>query len=542
MTEKHFQHSRIQISSSKSELTLTASSSFTLALPAMATPPSTATDVSLLSENGEIWICKANPCRIEVVATVAETISDKVSVRDCLTSITGCPIWSELGINLRQEADQLCDTDRLLSPRVSFIVNHPDLSSQILVPPNVPCLRFQKLLCIFKLTTRTPTTAIRAPLARKRVETRYNFRDGTARNLCLHPASAYRGSGEKGENLREPVLDGEVRTLILAAMHKIFGVKRKIQGVRIKGYLMNPCLVDIAPAVWNIRYLQYLSSQTEFLNPITSSLATLVDAQSPTIRRKVRQLQDQDLDDTIRDGSTERIRVCASIQRRLWRLLQTGLFVEAVCKVRNRGKVVTEFEGREEDMTCLGTTEARSDYHESQPAFFPGRDASKPSNIKANSPRPIDAEGLHSTDEIIEHVDLSLLDCIVCPELSNEAAENNDGLSLAIFHEEDDYDYVFTVVPLEEELDTELEIGNRIIHTDDHDKLIVRGLQNQPWATLHNHWTDQAVSTSDSQSSMTLGKPGMSCEWPGRLHLRTLEEVVTRAVLTYTTECLRQSD
>jgi hypothetical protein len=48
----------------------------------------------------------------------------------------------------------------------------------------------------------------------------------------------------------------DILLLIKVALHKLLGVKRRIGGVRILKASTSPSLIDIAPAVWNLRYLR----------------------------------------------------------------------------------------------------------------------------------------------------------------------------------------------------------------------------------------------------------------------------------------------
>lgn len=76
----------------------------------------------------------------------------------------------------------------------------------------------------------------------------------------ITPPSTQDGSIPEAQDYR-----GDVSLLVKAALNKLLGVKKITPGVRVARDLAGPSLIDIAPAVWNIRYLQAcrtLSCQT----------------------------------------------------------------------------------------------------------------------------------------------------------------------------------------------------------------------------------------------------------------------------------------
>lgn len=92
MTDKHFEHGKLQVSCRNSRLALSLSSSFTMALPPLSTEPVTAADISQLSRTGQLWIAKANHCRLEVISSVEGEDLDGNAIRACINSIADCPV------------------------------------------------------------------------------------------------------------------------------------------------------------------------------------------------------------------------------------------------------------------------------------------------------------------------------------------------------------------------------------------------------------------------------------------------------------------
>jgi hypothetical protein len=48
----------------------------------------------------------------------------------------------------------------------------------------------------------------------------------------------------------------DIPVLVSAALYRLIGVKKAMQGVRTTKNITSVPLIDIAPAVWNLRYLQ----------------------------------------------------------------------------------------------------------------------------------------------------------------------------------------------------------------------------------------------------------------------------------------------
>lgn len=92
MTDRHFEHGELQLACRNSQLSLSLSSSFTLALPPLDTEPVTADDISHLSRTGQLWIAKANPCRLVVVSSIEGLDLDERALRSCIDSIIDCPV------------------------------------------------------------------------------------------------------------------------------------------------------------------------------------------------------------------------------------------------------------------------------------------------------------------------------------------------------------------------------------------------------------------------------------------------------------------
>lgn len=74
----------------------------------------------------------------------------------------------------------------------------------------------------------------------------------------IGPASqdASRPEHTKNSAIGPEELRRDLELLLRAALIKMLGLKMTTSGVRVVGDLTGPSLIDIAPAVFNIRYLQ----------------------------------------------------------------------------------------------------------------------------------------------------------------------------------------------------------------------------------------------------------------------------------------------
>lgn len=197
-----------------------------------------------------------------------------------------------------------------------MVINYDDPSWKSLLPEDSPCAMFKKLSCIFKIRTRTLKKDAEALRKRPRQRTCYNLRnnvtssrtesasqpgvsrctaewsDATQRSciccdwkpsvLSLGPYLEYanpalENQARGGTTQEVPwfptppwlVSDGiqdtgdrgaEISSLVSLALHRLIGIRKTIPGIRTKWDLTAPSLVDIAPAVWNLRHLQVPTS------------------------------------------------------------------------------------------------------------------------------------------------------------------------------------------------------------------------------------------------------------------------------------------
>ncbi|KAK4111253.1 hypothetical protein N656DRAFT_712159 [Canariomyces notabilis] len=114
--------------------------------------------------------------------------------------------------------------------------------------------------------------------------------------------------------------------LLDSALRKLIGIRRISAGVRIVKSTQAHSLIDIAPAVWDLQYLQTMAVHAQVIPTIAVGLARLKNARSDSLRQKL------DLISTSRpvsSGNNAQVHIEApttdEITNRLWSLCQTGI-------------------------------------------------------------------------------------------------------------------------------------------------------------------------------------------------------------------------
>ncbi|KAM7200944.1 hypothetical protein V8F33_003610 [Rhypophila sp. PSN 637] len=310
-------------------------------------------------------------------------INDTTLSRIC-SSIAEFQVWQDIGLHLRDRHSEDSDSDSDITTTweeknsrshssSSYFLQHPDLSSEIHAPPSVPCARFHGLTCQITLRFRnaghtTATTNSGQRSERLAHDHKYNLRRkahptsmagdelahvenlDTAAVLGNHPFSAPGESRihEREESLAnggeiQGFLDGRtvperaqsdsspmdiaqgIEELLDAALRRLIGVgKGGLKEIKVVRQLGQPSLIAIAPAVWNLRYLQSVTAHAQMIPSLASSIARLGNSRSASLREKVGRLtgQQQPAQDDIVDEVTQR----------LWRLCQTRIRARPVLR------------------------------------------------------------------------------------------------------------------------------------------------------------------------------------------------------------------
>ena len=302
---------RIKVAGKTPNLTLSLSSSLTIALPRSWSEVPTAEELCHASSTGNIWISKAGSCQIDILSLVNNQVPDATSLDpSIMTAIAGflpeCTVspcvmawipltfqvWKYTGLELRTNHAPHDGSDQNHA-QASYFLHHPDLSSEMIAPPTIPWARFQGLTCTVSYDFRSPNSkangkaqSVEQPpfnsldLAQHAEEERpshaYGLRSNPKRsrkatvaqeetnNVALDLSSTSHSQSEPSHDDHEredtellvSEAIGEMACLLDFAFRKLVGVKGASPGMRTIKSMRSPTLINIAPAVWDLQYLQ----------------------------------------------------------------------------------------------------------------------------------------------------------------------------------------------------------------------------------------------------------------------------------------------
>jgi len=201
------------------------------------------------------------------------------------TSHLAGQVWEDIGLQLRENYLSPPSPSRAAQadghvPRRSYFLHHPDLSSGMVAPEHVPVAQFQGLRMEVKLHNND---------ANARGDLKRFSGKGSARSVFLAPEETLGRKTSHSYTLRrnprltvkalaaqedETTIDSHVNgshvpskssqnsadtglsCLLDTALRILIGVRVSSRLVKVVGPSSCPSLVDIAPAVWNLRHLQ----------------------------------------------------------------------------------------------------------------------------------------------------------------------------------------------------------------------------------------------------------------------------------------------
>ncbi|KAK4180331.1 hypothetical protein QBC36DRAFT_356274 [Triangularia setosa] len=328
----------IEVTTPHSDLSAVLTCSCMLSLPDIWDHVPNAIELSEASSKGTIWVAKAGGgCQLDFSTLLNETSLDST----CLDSDTkvaishlaaGCGIWQELGLDLRLKHAHQPGLDRN-DPEAKYFLHHPDLSSSLIAPPELPVASFQGL----------------------KAEIHYRINMTYSKDEQTEAAEANRLALE--DRMEEAL------TLLDIAFQKLIGIKKSIPGVRVTKTINDlPSLIDIAPAVWNLPYLQLMAVHAQMIPSLASSIARLKHSRSFSLRKKVESLMPGYMDSEIRDNEDE---IEGEIRKRLWLRCQTGIRPDPI-KKNNTAQTKLEEASQEEtsqgQLGGLGFVEEKYDH------------------------------------------------------------------------------------------------------------------------------------------------------------------------------------
>ncbi|KAG9257398.1 RasGEF protein [Emericellopsis atlantica] len=279
--------------------------SMTLDLPPEADWIASAVDLKRAVDDKQLWIEKKDASFVNLsVANLWQglTVDDLETLEH---QIKEFELWARLGV-------RLVAVDPLYSAEVCFSLQHPDISSALVAPEGVLAAKLIELHCLLDVSTKFTEHAdlskanvlmngTRARRKRKRTTSSttqhaYTFLDpvdqraieeymGLVEQTWTPPAT------EMQEIPMHNALHGMASFDVVRALETsldvlMIGVQRKHNGYRVmKGESFFE-LASLAPGVFNMSYLKAIAGRVSAMSVISTSLARMVDAESPELRRK----------------------------------------------------------------------------------------------------------------------------------------------------------------------------------------------------------------------------------------------------------------
>ncbi|KAK3315020.1 hypothetical protein B0H66DRAFT_605937 [Apodospora peruviana] len=374
----------ITVRQKHTKLSLTITTSFTIDLPSAVLDPSTAAEISQLSKTGELWVAKAGSCQVDFLTLVNGEHPECAGVDPKVASTVvdlaaDCPIWEDVGLQLKAKHCSGPVTDEQPS-LASYFLHHPDLSSDTIAQSSIPCGRFQGLKCEinfcldnWRTTQYNDESLRRADLMNGTSATTQKHGYGLRKNPtpsrkawdCLSemenmgtdpfsehplpPGTDITREQEEGEFALPSVPEitvTDMAALLDSALRKLIGLKKASPGIRSVCGMSSPALTDIAPAVWNLQYLESMTAHAQLIPSIANRIARLKNARSSSLRQKVERLaslgapKNASTEPDNPDNSDDGVR--SVVSKRLWKLCQTGIKAEPIFKTRSGTGVASQ--------------------------------------------------------------------------------------------------------------------------------------------------------------------------------------------------------
>ncbi|KAK1761403.1 hypothetical protein QBC47DRAFT_428862 [Echria macrotheca] len=326
----------VKVTSTRSAVSLVLSSSFSVTLPPRWSRENTAVELCTASRAGDIWVSKAGVCRIGFLARLPDGLDAGPALK-IVHQASECRVWNDLGLELKSDYSPTAACDAM---RASYFLHHPDLSSSAIVAGEVPVAQFQGLQVEFSIPvrsgisgpsdqTRPELNASGTPASRAHTYSlRCNPRP-TKRFLDALDASI---PIDPGPNL--DTSEHDLVCLLDAGLRRLIGVRGGTPGVRTSRGKAFPSLVDIAPAVWNLPYLQSMAVHAQVIPVLARGMSRLAHARSATLREKVARLGMESANRYEPCGVGDDIQNEA--RKRLWLLCQTRIRASPMQKAGNR--------------------------------------------------------------------------------------------------------------------------------------------------------------------------------------------------------------
>ncbi|KAG6011775.1 hypothetical protein E4U54_007913 [Claviceps lovelessii] len=304
------------IKSKSQDIILTSTGELDLHLPRSCGVIGTVTELEQLAEKAKLWIAKQGLCHFMIDFSVnGISVSDADTLHYLEAVIARCDIWKRLELGLVPVTEPRGERTN----RVAYSIQHSDLSSALAPPDTASVAVFRSVLySIDLLTSQGGATGIwksegtqRRPHFKKTElcndeNEEYNklasadrkavddFLENMQTNVESYSPSSLPNKRRRLENRRkDDAFSAHVNVLLSTWLECVVlgrRGRRCSNAVALTQSTAAAPLSQLAPGVFNVPYLKNISAKREFISPISTSLARMSNAESPSLRKKVQRL------------------------------------------------------------------------------------------------------------------------------------------------------------------------------------------------------------------------------------------------------------
>ncbi|KAL6892289.1 hypothetical protein GGI43DRAFT_190506 [Trichoderma evansii] len=274
---------KLHLSDNGQQLELSLEGSLQLQFPDGVKLPQTSTELLKSVAEEHLWIARTGSCYFHVIVSIqGECVTAIDQTAELTEWIQCCEVWTKAGIRLQ---DRERGIDEPLG-KMSFSIQHPDLSSTLVAPKDASTADFQSVICYIDITPAKP------PLKRKRTKTTEASSDiflNGQRVIEFFPPNTHKETqklSQSGKILRtEPIK--QLRQILDVVLELIvLGSRKQYKGITTNKYTRAECLTQLAPAVFSMQYLKTIYDRVSLSPTIATSLARMKNAESPSLRYK----------------------------------------------------------------------------------------------------------------------------------------------------------------------------------------------------------------------------------------------------------------
>ncbi|KAL7969787.1 hypothetical protein HDV63DRAFT_43864 [Trichoderma sp. SZMC 28014] len=329
---------KIHLSDNGQHLDLSLEGSMKLQFPNSVKLPQTSTDLLKLVREEHLWIARTGSCHFHVIVSIqGERVTARDLVAELIEWIQYCEVWTKAGIRLQSRERGVNEP----LGKMTFSLQHPDLSSALVTPKDAPTAIFESVICYIDISPAEPS------LKRKRTKVTED-----PDNTCLDgrrilenfSQKAYRKTRKSSHGAKSPKTEsikqlGQLLDIALELM--VLGSRKQYKGIATTSYTWTECLTRLAPAVFSVQYLKIIYDRASLLSTIATSLARMKNAESPSLRYKAATFAARVVDENCDRGEC----VIRGIEKGTWDVLLS------LVKVPTRSRQAR----REVDVTALNT-------------------------------------------------------------------------------------------------------------------------------------------------------------------------------------------